>query len=316
MRKKITIVGAGNVGSSVMAWAAAADLGNIVLIDVVDGMPQGKALDMAAAGPLVRFDCKVVGTNDWEETRNSTVVVITAGMARKPGMSRNDLLFANEAIMKSVVEQVAPRSPKAVLIIVSNPLDAMCHVALEVSGFPRQRVIGMAGILDTARFRTFISWELGVSIEDVTALVLGGHGDAMVPLIRYCTVGGVPIEMLIKPHRLAAIVERTRNAGGEIVSLLKTGSAFNSPGASAVQMVEAIIKDTKRIVPCAAYHEGEYGHRGIYLGVPILLSGYGVEKIFELELTAEEKKKLDESAAAVLELRDNLKIYQQKAALA
>jgi malate dehydrogenase len=297
-----------------MAWAAQADLGNIVLIDVVDGMPQGKALDMAQAGPLVRFDCKVVGTNDWDETKNSTVVAITAGMARKPGMSRDDLVHANEAIVRSVVEQIAPRSPKAVLIIISNPLDAMCHVALEVSKFPKERVIGMAGILDTARFRTFISWELGVSVEDISALVLGGHGDAMVPLIRYCTVGGVPIERLVKPHRLAAIVERTRNAGGEIVSLLKTGSAFNSPGASAVQMIEAVIKDTKRIMPCAAYLEGEYGYDGIYLGVPILLSGYGVEKIFELELTDAERKQLDQSAAGVVELRDSLNVFKQKAA--
>jgi malate dehydrogenase len=290
-----------------MAWAAAADLGNIVLIDVIDGMPQGKALDMAAAGPLVRFDCKVVGTNDWDQTANSTVVVITAGLARKPGMSRDDLVHANEEIMRSVVAEIAPRSPKAVLIVVSNPLDAMCHVALAVSKFPKQRVVGMAGVLDTARFRTFISWELGVSVEDVTALVLGGHGDAMVPLIRYCTVGGVPVDMLIKPHRLAAIVERTRNAGGEIVSLLKTGSAFNSPGASCVQMAEAIIKDTKRVMPCAAYLEGEYGHHGIFLGVPILLSGHGVEKIFELTLTPEEKEQLDRSAAGVKELAATLR---------
>jgi malate dehydrogenase len=310
MRKKITVVGAGNVGSSVMAWAAKADLGNIVLIDVVEGMPQGKALDMAQAGPLIRFDSKIIGTNDWDDTANSMVVVITAGLARKPGMSRDDLLFANEEIMRSVVKEIAPRSPNAVLIVVSNPLDAMCHVALAVSGFPKQRVIGMAGVLDTARFRTFISWETGVSIEDITALVLGGHGDAMVPLIRYCTVGGVPVEVLMPPHRLMAIVERTRNAGGEIVSLLKTGSAFNSPGASAVQMIEAILKDAKRIMPCSAFLEGEYGYDRIYLGVPILLSGHGVEKVFELELSAEEKVQLDKSAAGIKELRDKLKTWK------
>jgi malate dehydrogenase len=264
---------------------------------------------MAQAGPLIRFDSKIIGTNDWDDTANSMVVVITAGLARKPGMSRDDLLFANEEIMRSVVKEIAPRSPNAVLIVVSNPLDAMCHVALAVSGFPKQRVIGMAGVLDTARFRTFISWETGVSIEDITALVLGGHGDAMVPLIRYCTVGGVPVEVLMPPHRLMAIVERTRN-GGEIVSLLKTGSAFNSPGASAVQMIEAILKDAKRIMPCSAFLEGEYGYDRIYLGVPILLSGHGVEKVFELELSAEEKVQLDKSAAGIKELRDKLKTWK------
>lgn len=302
VRKKITIVGAGNVGAALMAWAAAKDLGNLVLVDVVDGLPQGKALDLMAAAPLIRFDTKIVGTNDYRETADSDVIVITAGMARKPGMSRDDLLAANEEIMKSVVQEVTPLSPHAILIIVSNPLDAMCHVAKAVSGFPRERVIGMAGVLDSGRLRTFISWELGVSVEDISALVLGGHGDSMVPLIRYCSVGGVPLEQLISADRIAALIERTRNAGAEVVSLLKTGSAFNSPGAAALQMIEAIIKDEKRIMPCAAYLQGEYGHSGIYLGVPVLLGIGGMERIFELNLTYEEKLALDKSAAAVKEL--------------
>jgi len=302
VRKKITIVGAGNVGAALMAWAAAKDLGNLVLVDVVDGLPQGKALDLMAAAPLIRFDTKIVGTNDYRETADSDVIVITAGMARKPGMSRDDLLAANEEIMKSVVQEVTPLSPHAILIIVSNPLDAMCHVAKAVSGFPRERVIGMAGVLDSGRLRTFISWELGVSVEDLSALVLGGPGDSMVPLIRYCSVGGVPLEQLISADRIAALIERTRNAGAEVVSLLKTGSAFNSPGAAALQMIEAIIKDEKRIMPCAAYLQGEYGHSGIYLGVPVLLGIGGMERIFELNLTYEEKLALDKSAAAVKEL--------------
>lgn len=302
VRKKITIVGAGNVGAALMAWAAAKDLGNLVLVDVVDGLPQGKALDLMAAAPLIRFDTKIVGTNDYRETADSDVIVITAGMARKPGMSRDDLLAANEEIMKSVVQEVTPLSPHAILIIVSNPLDAMCHVAKAVSGFPRERVIGMAGVLDSGRLRTFISWELGVSVEDISALVLGGHGDSMVPLIRYCSVGGVPLEQLISANRIAALIERTRNAGAEVVSLLKTGSAFNSPGAAALQMLEAIIKDEKRIMPCAAYLQGEYGHSGIYLGVPVLLGIGGMERIFELNLTYEEKLALDKSAASVKEL--------------
>jgi malate dehydrogenase len=302
VRKKITIVGAGNVGAALLSWAAAKDLGNLVLVDVVDGMPQGKALDLMAAAPLIRFDTKIVGTNDYDETVDSDVIVITAGMARKPGMSRDDLLAANEEIMKSVVQEVAPRSPHAILIVVSNPLDAMCHVAKAISGFPRERVIGMAGVLDSSRLRTFISWELGVSVEDISALVLGGHGDAMVPLIRYCSVGGVPLEQLISANRINALIERTRNAGAEIVSLLKTGSAFNSPGAAALQMVEAIIKDEKRIMPSAAYLEGEYGYKDIFLGVPVLLGIGGIEKIFELNLTYEEKLALDKSAMAVKEL--------------
>jgi len=301
-RRKITIVGAGNVGAFAAARASAEELGDLVLVDVVEGMPQGKALDLAETAPLLSFDAKIVGANDYDATADSDVVVITAGLPRKPGMSRDDLLAKNESIMKSVVEQIAPRSPNSVLIIVSNPLDAMCAVAKQVSGFPKQRVVGMAGVLDTARFRAFVSMELGVSVEDIAALVLGGHGDTMVPLPKYCTVGGIPLEMLITPERLEAIVERTRKAGGEIVALLKTGSAFFSPAASAIEMVKAILKDKKRILPCAAYLEGEYGYDGIYLGVPVLLGAGGVEKILELELTDQQKAELDNSAAAVKEL--------------
>lgn len=307
-KKKVTIIGAGNVGASLMAWLGQADLGDVVLVDVVEGLPQGKALDMLEATPLLGADIRIIGSNDYDETAGSDVVVITAGLARKPGMSRDDLLAINTSIMKGVVEQVAPRSPDAVLVVVSNPLDAMCHVAKVVSGFPKERVVGMAGILDTSRFRTFISLELGVSVEDVFALVLGGHGDTMVPLTRFSTVGGIPLETLIAPERLAALVKRTRLAGGEIVSLLKTGSAFYSPAMSILTMVTAIIKDKKRVLPCAAYLEGEYGHQGIFLGVPILLGAGGVEKIFELDLNDAEKAALDQSAAAVKELVTGIKI--------
>lgn len=301
-RKKITIVGGGNVGSTAMAWAASQELGDLVLVDILEGMPQGKALDLTETAPVLGYDAQCVGSNGYDETADSDVIVITAGLARKPGMSRDDLLAANKKIMTAVVQQVAPRSPKAIMVIVSNPLDAMCHVAKDVSGFPKERVVGMAGILDAARFRSFVAMELGVSVEDVTALVLGGHGDTMVPMTRYCSVGGIPVEKLIPADQLEAIVDRTRQAGGEIVSLLKTGSAYYSPAASAIQMVEAIVKDKKRVVPCAAYLEGEYGYDGIYLGVPILLGEKGVERVFELELTAEERATLDKSASAVQEL--------------
>ena len=301
-RKKITVVGAGNVGATAALRILSEELGDLVLVDVVEGMPQGKALDLAETAPLLGYDAKVVGANGYDETAGSDVVVITAGLARKPGMSRDDLLSKNEAIMKSVVEQIAPRSPDAILVIVSNPLDAMCHVAKKVSGFPKERVVGMAGVLDTARFRAFVSMELNVSVEDVTALVLGGHGDTMVPLPQYCTVGGIPVEMLISPDRLEAIVARTRQAGGEIVSLLKTGSAFFSPAAAAIEMAKAVLKDKKRLLPCAAYLEGEYGYDGIYLGVPVILGAGGVEKIIELDLNDEQKRQLDHSAAAVKEL--------------
>jgi malate dehydrogenase len=270
-------------------------------------MPQGKGLDLQQMAPLLNHDARIVGANGYEETADSDVVVITAGLPRKPGMSRDDLLAKNEEIMKGVVEQIAPRSPRAVLIIVSNPLDAMCHVAKKVSGFPKERVFGMAGVLDTSRFRTFISLELGVSIQDIAAIVLGGHGDTMVPLPKYCTVGGIPLEMLMSQERLNAIIERTRNGGGEIVALLKTGSAFFAPAACAVEMVAAVVKDKKRLLPCSAYLEGEYGYHGIYLGVPVLLGAGGVEKIIELRLLPDEKTALDHSAAAVRELVEKLK---------
>ncbi|MCL4233754.1 MAG: malate dehydrogenase, partial [Deltaproteobacteria bacterium] len=292
-RNKITVVGAGNVGASAMAWAAAAELGDIVLVDIVEGLPQGKALDLAEGGPVFGFDCKIVGSNSYEETANSDVVIVTAGIARKPGMSRDDLLETNKKIVGGVCEQIAKYSPNAVLIIVSNPLDAMCHVASHVTGFPRERVIGMAGVLDSSRFRSFIAMELGVSVEDVTAFVLGGHGDTMVPLTRFSSVGGIPVEALIPKDRLEAIVTRTRNAGAEVVALLKTGSAFYSPAASAVQMAEAILKDKKRVLPCAALLKGEYGYTDLFIGVPCMLGARGLEKVFEIELTADEKKALD-----------------------
>jgi malate dehydrogenase len=307
MRKKITVVGAGNVGSLTAARLLVEELGDIVLVDVIEGMPQGKGLDLQQMAPLLNHDARIIGANDYAETTASDVVVITAGLARKPGMSRDDLLAKNEEIMKGVVEQIAPRSPHAVLIIVSNPLDAMCHVAKRISGFPKERVVGMAGVLDTSRFRTFISLELGVSVQDIAAIVLGGHGDTMAPLPKYCTVGGIPLEMMMSQERVNAIIERTRNGGGEIVSLLKTGSAFFAPAASAVEMVMAVVKDKKRLLPCAAYLEGEYGYDGIYLGVPVLLGAGGVEKIIQLRLSPDEKSALDHSAAAVRELVAKLK---------
>ncbi len=298
-RNKITVVGAGFVGATAAHWAAAKELGDVVLVDIVEGVPQGKALDLLQASPVEGFNVNVVGTNGYDETAGSDVVIITAGLPRKPGMSRDDLLLKNFQIVKSVTEQVAPRSPNAVIIVVSNPLDAMAYTALKVSGFPEERVVGMAGILDTARFRTFVSLELGVSVEDVQAFVLGGHGDSMVPLARYCSVGGIPLQSLLPPERIEALIERTRNGGAEIVNYLKTGSAFFAPSASAVQMAEAILKDQKRVLPCAAYLEGEYGYQGIYLGVPVLLGEGGVEKVFEIDLTPDEKAALDRSAEAV-----------------
>lgn len=306
--QKLTVVGAGNVGSSAVAWAAIEELADIVLVDIVDGLPQGKALDLDEGGPILRFDVNVVGTNGYEETANSDVVIITAGIARKPGMSRDDLLETNKKIVGSVCEQIAKYSPNAILIIVSNPLDAMCHVAKHVTGFPRERVIGMAGVLDSSRFRAFIAMELGVSVEDTIAFVLGGHGDTMVPLTRLSSVGGIPIESLIPKDRLDAIVDRTRNAGAEVVKLLKTGSAFYSPAASAVQMAEAIIRDKKRVLPCAVHLEGEYGYNDLFIGVPCLLGKHGLERIFEIELLPDEKAALDKSADAVRELVAALKL--------
>lgn len=305
-RKKITIVGGGNVGATAMHWAAAAELGDVVLVDIVDGLPQGKGLDMAEAGPVAGFNGSVTGSNGYEESAGSDVCIVTAGIPRKPGMSRDDLLKTNAKIMTDVCENLARRSPDAILIVVSNPLDAMCHVAKKASGFSKERVVGMAGLLDSARFRTFLATELGVSVNDVVAFVLGGHGDTMVPLTRYSAVGGIPIESLIAKERLDQIVQRTRDGGIEIVNFLKTGSAYFAPSACAVQMAEAILKDQKRVAPCAAYLDGEYGYEGIYLGVPVLLGEGGVEKIFEIDLSADEKAQLDKSAAAVKSLIETL----------
>ncbi|MBE3589005.1 MAG: malate dehydrogenase [Thermoanaerobacteraceae bacterium] len=308
-RNKITIVGAGNVGATCAHWAAAKELGDIVLIDVVEGIPQGKALDLMEAAPVEGFDAIITGTNSYEDTRDSDVVVITAGIARKPGMSRDDLLATNSKIVKSVTEQVVKYSPNAFIIVVTNPLDVMAYVALKASGFPANRVFGMSGVLDSARFRTFVALELGISFEDVTTFVMGGHGDDMVPLVRYTYAGGIPIEKLIPAERIAAMVERTRKGGAEIVNYLKTGSAYYAPGASVVQMVEAILKDKKRILPVAAYLNGEYGYQGIYMGVPAIIGGNGVEKVLEIELTAEEKAALDKSASAV---RNLMKVLEQQ----
>lgn len=307
-RNKITVVGAGFVGATAAHWAAAKELGDVVLVDIIEGVPQGKGLDLAQAGPVEGFNGKVVGTNRYDETAGSDVVIITAGLPRKPGMSRDDLLLKNFEIVKGVTREIASRSPEAVLVIVSNPLDAMAYTALKVSGFPKERVVGMAGVLDSARFRAFVSMELGVSVEDVQAFVLGGHGDTMVPLARYCSVAGIPLTSLLSPERVEAIIDRTRNGGAEIVNLLKTGSAFFAPSASAVQMAEAILRDQKRVLPCAAYLEGEYGYNGIYLGVPALLGARGVEKVFQIDLTPDEKTQLDRSAASVRELVSKLPV--------
>jgi malate dehydrogenase len=303
-RNKITVVGGGNVGATAVHWAAAKELGDIVLVDIVEGMPQGKALDMVETAPVEGFDCKITGTNGYEETADSDVVIITAGLARKPGMSRDDLLLKNFEIVKGCTEQIAKYSPNAYIIVVSNPLDVMTWVAWKASGFPKNRVMGMAGVLDSARFRSFIAMELDISVEDTSAFVLGGHGDSMVPLVRYSYAGGIPIEKLIPQDRIDAIVERTRKAGGEIVGLLKTGSAYYSPSASAVQMAEAILKDKKRILPCAACLEGEYGvDDGLYVGVPIIIGGNGVEKILEIDLTDAESAEL---ATSVADIRENV----------
>ena len=308
MKNKVTIVGAGNVGATAAHWAAEKELADIVLIDIIEGMPQGKALDLMETRPVEDFDTKVTGTNDYKDTADSDIVVITAGLPRKPGMSRDELLDVNKKIVQGVTEQVCKYSPNAILIIVSNPLDAMCHVAKMVSKFPKHRVFGMAGILDTARFRCFVSIELNVSVEDIQAMVMGGHGDDMVPLPRYTTVAGVPITELMSKEKIDAIVSRTRKAGGEIVALLKTGSAYYSPSAAVVQMVESVLKDKKRVVPCAAYLEGEYGISDLYVGVPIKIGTKGVEQIIELKLTDEEKAALNKSANAVRELVQLIKI--------
>ncbi|MDV2503716.1 MAG: malate dehydrogenase [bacterium] len=307
-RAKITIVGAGNVGATAAHWAATKELGDVVLVDIIEGVPQGKALDLWEAAPIGLFDCRMVGSNSYEETADSDVVIITAGIARKPGMSRDELLATNTNIVKSVTEQCVKASPNAFLIVVSNPLDAMAWVAKQVSGFPKERVMGMAGMLDSARFRSFVALELDVSVEDTFALVMGGHGDTMVPLPRFSTVAGIPITELMTPEQIDRIVDRTRNAGAEIVGLLKTGSAYYSPAACAVEMAEAIIKDKKRVVPCAAYLEGEYGIEGLYVGVPIKLGAGGVEEILELDLTDEEQAMLQKSADHVRALVDQISL--------
>jgi malate dehydrogenase len=307
MRNKITVVGGGNVGASAAINLAMKELGDVVLVDVVEGVPQGKGLDMAQMGPIEGYDVAITGANDYAPTANSDVVVITAGLARKPGMSRDDLLFANYDVVKSVTENVAKHSPNAILVLVTNPLDAMCTVAHHVSKFPKHRVVGMAGVLDSARFRTFIAMELGVSVENVTAVVLGGHGDTMVPVVRLSNVSGIPLTELIPADRLAAIVDRTRSGGAEIVKHLKTGSAYYAPSAAAVEMVESILKDKKKVLPCAALLEGEYGVHGLFVGVPVKLGRNGIEKIYEMQLNAEEKAMLAKSASAVQELVDVLK---------
>jgi len=307
-RPKITVVGAGNVGASVAQYAVEKELGDVVLVDVVEGIPQGKALDLAQAGPIHRYDASIIGSNGYDETADSDVVVITAGLARKPGMTRDDLLFKNAEIVGSVVEQVSVRSKNAILVLVTNPLDAMVQLAWKKSGFPSKRVVGMAGVLDSARFRTFIAQELNVSVENVTAFVLGGHGDTMVPLPRYSTVAGIPITDLLPKERIDALVTRTANGGAEIVAYLKSGSAYYAPADSAVEMVEAILKDKKKILPCAAYLDGQYKTKGLYVGVPVKLGRSGVEQIIEITLTPDEQAAFDKSAGAVRELVDKLKL--------
>jgi malate dehydrogenase len=307
-RPKITVVGAGNVGATAAQYIVEKELGDVVLVDVIEGIPQGKALDLAQAGPVHGYDSALIGANGYDDTVDSDIVVITAGMARKPGMTRDDLLFKNAEIVGSVVEQVSRRSPAAILILVTNPLDAMVQLAWKKSGFPAARVIGMAGVLDSSRFRTFIARELNVSVENVTAFVLGGHGDTMVPLPRYSTVAGIPITELLPKATIDALVTRTANGGAEIVNYLKSGSAYYAPGASAVEMVEAILKDKKKILPCAAYLDGQYGVRGLYVGVPVKLGRAGVEQIIEITLQPDEQAAFDKSAAAVRELVDKLKL--------
>jgi malate dehydrogenase len=308
VRPRITVVGAGNVGATVAQYIVEGELGDVVLVDVVDGLPQGKALDLLQAGPVHGRDALLTGANGYEATADSDIVVITAGLARKPGMTRDDLLFKNAEIVGGVVDQVVSRSPDAILILVTNPLDAMVQLAWKRSGLAPERVIGMAGVLDSARFRTFIARELEVSVENVTAFVLGGHGDTMVPLPRYSTVAGIPITDLLPAARVEALVKRTREGGAEIVNLLKSGSAYYAPAASTVEMVEAILKDKKKILPCAAYLTGQYGVRGLYVGVPVKLGRRGVEQVIEIRLTADEQAAFQRSAAAVRELVAKLKL--------
>jgi malate dehydrogenase len=307
MDKKVTVVGAGNVGATAAQRLAEKELCDVVLVDIIEGVPQGKALDLTEAAPIEKHDAHLTGTNSYEPTENSDIVIITAGIPRKPGMSRDDLISTNAGIVKNVVKEIAQRSPQSILIIVSNPLDVMCHVAFDSSGFPKHRVIGMAGVLDSARFRAFISMELNVSVENTHAFVLGGHGDTMVPLPRYSTVSGIPITELMSQERIDALVKRTANGGAEIVSLLKTGSAYYAPASAAVEMAESILKDKKKILPCATYLQGEYGIHDLFIGVPVKLGASGIEQIIEIKLTNDEQVALNKSAAAVKELVENLK---------
>jgi malate dehydrogenase len=307
MDKKVTVIGAGNVGATTAQRLAEKELCDVVLIDIAEGIPQGKALDLLEAAPIEKHDAFVEGANSYKASAGSDIIIITAGIPRKPGMSRDDLIKTNMNIMKDVTSRAAALSPDAIIIIVSNPLDAMCHVAFDASGFPKNRVIGMAGILDSARFRAFISMELNVSVENTHAFVLGGHGDTMVPLPRYSTVAGIPITELMTAERIEALVDRTRKGGGEIVSLLKTGSAFYAPSSAAVEMAEAILKDKKKILPCAAYLEGEYGIDGLFIGVPVKLGTNGIEEVIQIKLTDSENAALQKSADAVKDLVEDLK---------
>ena len=307
MDKKVTVVGAGNVGATAAQRLAEKELCDVVLVDIIEGVPQGKSLDLTEAAPIEKHDAHLTGANTYDATAGSNIIIITAGIPRKPGMSRDDLLGTNAGIMKKVTEQVAKLSPDAVIIIVSNPLDAMCHVAFDASGFPKERVLGMAGVLDSARFRAFIAMELNVSVENTHAFVLGGHGDTMVPLPRYSTVAGIPITELLPQDRIDAIVERTRTGGAEIVSLLKTGSAYYAPASAAVEMAESILKDKKKILPCAALLQGEYGIEDLFIGVPVKLGAAGIEEVIQIKLTKDEQAALNRSAAAVQELKEALK---------
>ena len=308
MRKKVTVVGAGNVGATAAMRLAEKELADVVLIDVLEGVPQGKALDLAEAAPVEKHDCTIIGcSGEYEEAKDSQIVIITAGIPRKPGMSRDDLLSTNKGIMQKVVKEVTAVAPESILIIVSNPLDAMCHVAFDTSGFPKNRIVGMAGVLDSARFSTFIARELDVSVENIHAFVLGGHGDTMVPVSRYSTVAGIPITELLSAERIAALEDRTRGGGAEIVGLLKTGSAYYAPASAAVQMAEAILKDKKKILPCAADLEGEYGIHDLFIGVPVKLGASGVEEIIEIRLNEDENRAIQHSADAVRELVEDMK---------
>ena len=307
MNQKVTVIGAGNVGATAAQRLAEKELCDVVLIDIIEGVPQGKALDLTEAAPIEKHDAHLTGANVYDASADSDIVIITAGIPRKPGMSRDDLISTNAGIVKTVTQQVTAKSPNSILIIVSNPLDAMCHVAHEASGFPKERILGMAGVLDSARFRAFISMELNVSVENTHAFVLGGHGDTMVPLPRYSTVAGIPITELLSADRINALVDRTRNGGAEIVGLLKTGSAYYAPASAAVEMSESILKNKKKILPCAVYLEGEYGIKDLFIGVPVKLGSGGAEEIIEIKLTKEEDAALQNSAAAVQELKEVLK---------